>query len=293
MTKAFSESLHTLQQRNEAAVTAYLHASHPQATQTLWQAMRYSALGGKRLRACLVYLTGQSLGIDLATLDAPAASVELMHAFSLIHDDLPAMDDDELRRGQPTCHLAFDEATAILAGDALQTLSFEALGTAPHLTDTQKVQMVTALAKASGAAGMAGGQFIDIQAVDHSLSLAQLQEMHALKTGHLITASVQLGYLSGHTQAHTAFDTFSQQLGIAFQIQDDILDCTQSSDTLGKPAGSDIKGNKPTYPAMLGLAQASTLAQETFAAARDTLHSIPHDTGPLQALVDLIENRCA
>jgi len=226
------------------------------APQRLHRAMRHAVLGGgKRMRPLLVYATGTAFGVDEAALDAPAAAVELIHAYSLVHDDLPAMDDDALRRGRPTVHVAFDEATAILAGDALQSLAFETLAGAA-LPDAARVAMLRELAAASGArGGMCGGQALDIDAVGTRLDVAALQRMHAAKTGALIRASVRLGALAaGVDEARrAALDDYADALGLAFQIRDDILDVEGDAAVIGKTAGKDAARGKPTYPTLLGL----------------------------------------
>ena len=239
----------------------------------LHRAMRYAVLGGgKRLRPVLVYATGQALGAQPECLDASAAAVEIVHAYSLVHDDLPAMDDDDLRRGRPTCHVAFGEAMAILAGDALQALAFEILAgdetmRASHRTH---VEMLRTLAAACGAHGMAGGQAFDLAAVGKPLSPEQLERMHVYKTGALIRAAVRLGALAaGGEDAGTlaALERYGHCIGLAFQIRDDILDVESDSATLGKTAGKDVAAAKPTYPAILGMAASRMqLAQLTDAA---------------------------
>ncbi len=234
----------------------------------LHEAMRYATMGGgKRIRPALMYATGQALNIPLAQRDGPACAVELIHAYSLIHDDLPAMDNDELRRGKPTCHKAFDEATAILAGDAIQALAFFVLAHDKHVTNDSgvRLRMVEMLARAAGSRGMAGGQAIDLASVGKTLNLAELEDMHIHKTGALIRASVMIGAISkldipNHDLEQ--LDHYAKCIGLAFQIHDDILDVEGDTDTLGKPQGSDSERNKPTYPALLGLEEARVLAQE-------------------------------
>ena len=239
-------------------IESQLDASLPPsdlAPQRLHQAMRYAALGGgKRMRPLLVYASGQVFGVDEQALDAPAMAVELIHAYSLVHDDLPAMDDDALRRGRPTTHIAFDEATAILAGDALQTRAFSLLADAA-LPPLLRVHCLQSLAHASGAAGMCGGQALDIDATGHAQPLADLQRMHALKTGALIRAAVRMGALCGDApQPDLAqLDDFADALGLAFQVRDDILDVEASSEQLGKTAGKDQAQAKSTFPALLGM----------------------------------------
>ena len=225
----------------------------------LHSAMRYAVLGGgKRMRPLLIYATGETLGVPPEKLDGPAAAVEIIHAYSLIHDDLPAMDDDDLRRGRPTCHIAYDEATAILAGDALQVLAFQILSEDKSMTaqPAARVEMLRTVATASGSAGMAGGQAMDLAAAGKSLDLAELELMHIYKTGALIRASVLLAAQSAGGLAAdklTALDRYAKCVGLAFQIQDDILDVEGETAKLGKQAGADSARNKPTYPSILGL----------------------------------------
>lgn len=234
----------------------------------LAKAMRYSVVGGgKRIRPIMVYAAGATMGVEEEILDAPACAVEMIHAYSLIHDDLPAMDDDDLRRGQPTCHKAFDEATAILAGDALQALAYEILidETCTVLPETDRCQMLKLLTQASGAHGMAGGQAMDLASVGKILTLEQLEAMHRLKTGALIRASILLGAMCNpdtSTEEFDMLDNYSRCIGLSFQIQDDILDVIGDTETLGKPQGSDEEQQKPTYPAILGLEASKQLALE-------------------------------
>lgn len=282
------------QQRIEQQLAARLVSTAAPSSARLLDAMRYATLGGgKRLRALLVYATGQSLGVADEQLDAAACAVELIHAYSLVHDDMPAMDDDDLRRGRPTCHKAYDEATALLVGDALQTLAFEILTDNP-LQATQQVQLVQTLAKAAGAFGMAGGQAIDLESVGASLSLEQLQAMHQLKTGALIQASVLMGAIcqpqvDPQTLAH--LDQFADHIGLAFQVQDDVLDVIADTETLGKTQGADIARNKPTYPALLGLEQAQLKAQQLITTAMEQLAALPHPTKQLAELAQFVINR--
>ncbi|OGT60027.1 MAG: geranyl transferase [Gammaproteobacteria bacterium RIFCSPHIGHO2_12_FULL_63_22] len=224
----------------------------------LQEAMRHAVLGGgKRLRPLLVYAAGRACNADEVVLDGPAVAVELIHAFSLVHDDLPAMDDDSLRRGQPTVHVAFDEATAILAGDALQSLAFSILADAPS-SAAIRVLLVRELAQATGAQGMCGGQAMDMAATGATLRLAQLEQLHSMKTGALIRAAVRMGALSGgaSNEVLAQLDTYADALGLAFQIRDDILDVEGDAGQLGKTAGKDAAQGKSTYPGLLGLAAA-------------------------------------
>jgi len=228
----------------------------------LHEAMRYAVLGGgKRVRPVLVYFTGAALGVPEARLDGPAAAIELIHAYSLVHDDLPAMDDDDLRRGRPTCHRAYDEATAILVGDALQVLAFEILANDPAMTPdpAQRLEVIRLLAHASGTGGMAGGQAVDLEATGRILPLEALEDMHRRKTGALIHASVMMAAASAdglEPALRTALDTYGAAIGLAFQIQDDILDVEGDTGVLGKQAHADQARAKPTYPSIAGLAPA-------------------------------------
>jgi geranylgeranyl pyrophosphate synthase len=214
--------------------------------------MRYAVLGGgKRVRPVLVFAAGAAVGAADARLDAPACAVELIHAYSLVHDDLPAMDDDDLRRGRPSCHRAFDEATAILTGDALQTLAFQILAQATEPDAAVRLRMIATLALASGSRGMAGGQAIDLAAVGRELDMVQLEDMHIHKTGALIRASVLLGALCTDEFDEPRLerlDRYAKCIGLAFQIQDDILDVVGDTALLGKTAGADTARDKPTYP---------------------------------------------
>jgi len=263
-------------------------------SQRLAEAMTYSTLnGGKRLRALLVYATGEALGADLQQLDSPATAVEFIHAYSLVHDDMPIMDDDDLRRGKPTCHKAYDDATALLVGDALQTLAFEVLCD-NDLSPLQQSRMVKALAQRSGVYGMAGGQAIDLESVGKTLSLDNLQTMHELKTGALIRASVQLGALAAPSVSKEeleALDNYAYCIGLAFQVQDDVLDVIADTDTLGKPQGADIALNKPTYPALLGLEVAQKKASDLIDNALAELNKLPYNTQTLAELAQFVVQR--
>lgn len=262
----------------------------------LQEAMRYAlVLGGKRVRPFLTYAVGEVCGAQQAVLDYAAAAVECIHAYSLIHDDLPAMDDDDLRRGQPTCHRAFDEATAILAGDALQTLAFELLS-AEHLElpAPRQLQMLRVLSRASGSRGMCGGQALDLAATGKSLSEAELSQVHQLKTGALIEAAVRLGVLAGDEDAQQYLDDFAEfaaWLGLAFQVQDDILDVTSSTETLGKTHGKDEAANKSTYVQLLGLEQAQVKLTQLHQKALQALQRIPYNTQLLERFTEQLLNR--
>ncbi len=267
------------------------------APMRLHEAMRYAVLnGGKRVRAVLVYAAGEALGLDSAGLDGPACAVELIHAYSLVHDDMPAMDDDDLRRGMPTCHRAFDEATALLAGDALQTLAFHVLAHDPRMLagPAERVAMIEALAIASGSRGMAGGQAIDLAAVGQTLDLAQLENMHIHKTGALIRASVKLGALSSPdlVPEHLArLDHYAKCIGLAFQIQDDILDVEGDTATLGKQQGADQALNKPTYPALMGLSESKRRAADLHEQAIESVAQFGEAAATLRWLSEYIVSR--
>ncbi len=263
----------------------------------LHQAMRYSTLGGgKRLRPLLTYATGHALSLPPDILDGPACSVEFIHVYSLIHDDLPAMDDDDLRRGKPTCHKAFDEALAILAGDGLQTLAFQVLASDPSIRvpAENRMKMIDALAIASGSCGMVGGQAIDLGSVGKSLDLPGLEAMHIRKTGALIRASVRLAALAKldlDKAVADKLDHYAKCIGLAFQIQDDILDEESDTQTLGKTQGKDRDNNKPTYPALLGLAGAKAKATDLHEQAIDSLSCFGEEADYLREISSFIVNR--
>ena len=253
------------QQRVNQTLTSKL--ALPQVSTQLLAAMQYAGLGaGKRIRPVLVYGSNQAVGGDLAAADIAACAVELIHSYSLVHDDLPAMDNDDLRRGKPTTHKAFDEATAILAGDGLQSLAFQLLSNGQLALDAEtQLAMISVLSEASGAQGMVAGQSLDFEAVGKQLSVGELETMHNLKTGALIRASVMLGGMSHGDSSDSQLDAlgqYAQAIGLAFQVQDDILDVIGDTRTLGKPQGSDQQRNKPTYVSLLGLDAARARATE-------------------------------
>lgn len=260
----------------------------------LHEAMRYATLGGgKRIRPCLVYLAGEAAGAEVASLDGPACAVEIIHAYSLIHDDLPAMDDDDLRRGRPTCHRAFDEATAILAGDALQVLAFDILAEDPDMVadPARRLEIIRVLARASGTAGMAGGQALDLAATGHDIDVEALTRMHRLKTGALIAAAVVMGALSAPaTDAHTVarLEAFGRHIGLAFQIRDDILDVEGDAGTLGKATGADEARHKPTFPSILGMEAAKRRARELCEQALAAIVGLDGKADPLRELARYI-----
>jgi len=262
----------------------------------LHAAMRYSVLhGGKRIRPLLAYATGRALGCEYSRLDTAACAVELIHAYSLVHDDLPAMDDDELRRSKPTCHIAYDEATAILVGDALQSLAFQVLSDdlPEDIPASTRLQMVQILARASGSRGMAGGQALDIDGVGSEMNLPELENMHIHKTGALIRASVQLGALTAQASATRLkqLDHYAKAVGLAFQVQDDILDVAQDTATLGKTAGKDKAAQKPTYPQLLGLEGAREKARELLDEALNSLVDFNENADQLRQLAHFIIGR--
>ncbi len=260
----------------------------------LHQAMRYATFnGGKRVRPLLVYATGLALGEGFERLDRSACAVELIHSYSLVHDDLPAMDDDDLRRGKPTCHRAYDEATAILVGDALQSLAFELLCGDEQVESAHRLEMVHLLARASGSRGMAGGQVLDIDAVGRRMTLPELENMHIYKTGALIRAAVQLGALASEAgpEQRRALDRYAKAVGLAFQVQDDILDVVADTHTLGKTRGKDQAADKPTYPSLLGLEGAREKAAELVEEALAALAGFGTAADQLRALARYVVAR--
>jgi len=244
---------------------------------SLHEAMRYSAMAnGKRVRPALVYATAETLNIPLELVDGPAVAIELIHAYSLIHDDLPAMDDDDLRRGRPTCHKQFDEATAILAGDAIQALSFYILSHDSNMTQdaTKRLKMIETLALFSGSRGMAGGQAFDLASVGKTLNIAELENMHIHKTGALIRTCVHMAAYSSDAVTEDTFkslDKYAKAIGLSFQVQDDILDVIGDTETLGKPQGSDSAQNKPTFPSIIGLKESQEKALDLHQHAIESL----------------------
>lgn len=293
---SLSSYLDACRHRVEAALDRFLPSPHS-APQRLHAAMRYAALGsGKRIRPMLVYAGGQAFGVPAEQLDGAACAVELIHAYSLVHDDLPAMDDDDLRRGQPTCHRAYDEATAILAGDALQTLAFQILVQDPALAvpAETRLAMIETLALASGSHGMAGGQALDLAAVGQDIDLPQLENLHIHKTGALIRAAVRLGTLAAPqapAEAVEQLDRYAKCIGLAFQVHDDILDVLGETEVIGKTQGKDAASGKPTYPALLGLEEAREKAEQLVADALDSLAGMGEEVAPLRALARYIVDR--
>ncbi|QLB44937.1 (2E,6E)-farnesyl diphosphate synthase [Mannheimia pernigra] len=295
MSYSLAADLNTQQKRINHFLTEKL-SQYESFNSPLIKAMEYAVLlGGKRVRPFLIYTTGKMLGVSLEKLDHSAGAMESIHAYSLVHDDLPAMDDDKLRRGKPTCHIAFDESTAILAGDALQSLAFELIVTDPHLNDKEKVAQVTELAVASGAKGMCLGQSLDLIAENKSVDLAELELIHHNKTGALILSSVMMGFnLSEHSQnlsIKQPLVNYAKAIGLAFQVQDDILDVIGETDKIGKTVGSDENLNKSTYPKLLGLEGAKQKAEMLYQIALTALEQLPFDTTELKELAHFIVKR--
>jgi farnesyl diphosphate synthase len=281
--------------RVETALSELLPAPRI-APSRLHDAMRYSTLGGgKRVRAMLVFGAGELTGADVGRLKIAAASVEIVHAYSLIHDDLPCMDDDVLRRGKPTCHVEFDEATALLAGDALQSLAFQLMSEYRLADDAAtQLKMIQLFAAAGGSRGMAGGQAIDLESVGKSITLPELEFMHILKTGALIRASALLGAYCGETLRQPdldRLDRYAKCVGLAFQVVDDILDEEGDAATLGKTAGKDKANAKPTYTSLMGLAEAKRFAEELLADSLDALSPFGPGASRLREIADFIVHR--
>ncbi len=281
-----------LKERVDQKLSSVLKATHGQPE--LLEAMSYGVFnGGKRIRPILVYLTCQALGTDLASADTSACAVELIHAYSLIHDDLPAMDDDDLRRGLPTCHIQFGEATAILAGDALQTLAFEILANDTKLEPAIRLQLISTLTHACGCNGMIAGQMIDLASENASIDVATLEAMHHRKTGDMISASLQCAAIVSAAEARvvTALTRFGFALGLAFQIRDDILDVTGSEAEIGKPVGSDELNRKTTFVSVFGLEQAAQKLNVLLNEAETALVPLGDNARDLRALARFVIQR--
>ncbi|MFY8274148.1 (2E,6E)-farnesyl diphosphate synthase [Pseudoalteromonas sp. SSDWG2] len=284
LAQAQHDVMHTLEQ--------YFH-SQAHAQPRILAATQYSVQnGGKRLRPFLVYCVGNMLGADKSDLDKAAAAIECIHSYSLVHDDLPAMDDDDLRRGRPTCHIAYDEAHAILAGDSLQTIAFELLSSTDFaIGASAQLSLVKALSQASGLLGMVGGQALDINATNQDISLSQLESIHKAKTGALLSCAIKLGYLCApnvEESTKAALDSYGNAIGLAFQVQDDILDIEGDTQTLGKPQGSDEAANKATYPALLGLEGAKQKLTQLYDEAISAIDSLAYDNTELKQLAQYI-----
>ncbi|WP_371766108.1 polyprenyl synthetase family protein [Massilia sp.] len=292
----FQAWMKAVQADAESALDRFLPAGS-QAPTKLHEAMRYTALGGgKRVRPLLVHASGALFGADADALARAASAVEMIHVYSLVHDDMPCMDDDALRRGKPTVHVAYDEATALLVGDALQAQAFEVLAGTTTVPAARTVTMLRLLAEAAGSKGMCGGQAIDLDSVGISLTLEQLERMHQLKTGAMLRVSVLLGALAGRDLAsheQEALGAYSRAIGLAFQVVDDILDATADSATLGKTAGKDAADNKPTYVSILGLEPSKALAEQLRQQAHDALAPFGEQALRLREIADLIVQRKA
>lgn len=294
--ESLQSAMPALQARIENRLEHWLPATskHPGY---LHEAMHYSSLaGGKRIRPLLIYATGIATHQNLDQLDGLACAVEFIHVYSLIHDDLPCMDDDDLRRGKPTCHKAFDEATAVLVGDALQALAFRILSSDPAMTDdpATRLEMIKTLANAAGSRGMAGGQAIDLASVGKTLSIAELETMHIYKTGALIRACVMMAaqnQLSLNESQIQNLDHYAKCIGLAFQIHDDILDVEGDTHTLGKPAGSDLALGKPTFPEVIGLDSSRARARELHQEALQSLEQFGDEANLLRDIADYIVDR--
>lgn len=294
--KDFTEKLADYRARVDHSLNGAIRASNHPAP-LLRDAMLYATLnGGKRLRPILIYATGESFGQTPEALDYAAAAMECMHCCSLIHDDLPAMDDDLLRRGKPTCHIAFDEATAILAGDALQTLAFELLASSDnsHLSAEIKIRLIQTLALHAGATGMIGGQSLDLLAEGKNISSNELEHIHRLKTGALIRASIVMGVLASECTDEILlgkYDIFATHIGLAFQLQDDLLDITGNSQKLGKNTGQDIKLQKATYAALFGIEKTILKITSLMEDAQKILQQLPQNTSFLKKICDYLIQR--
>lgn len=290
----FQDWMALIQRRTEAALEARLPTAS-QAPERLHEAMRYTTLGGgKRVRPLLAHAAGELAGADAERIDTIACAVECIHVYSLVHDDMPCMDDDALRRGKPTVHVQYDEATALLVGDALQTLAFELICAPGVFNDaTRQLQAASTLARAAGSRGMAGGQAIDLASVGKPLTRPELEFMHIHKTGALIRAAVIMGALAGtlDESQRERLDHYAKCIGLLFQVVDDILDATADTATLGKTAGKDAAHDKPTYVSILGLAESRELARELSAEARATLAPFGNAAQRLLEITDYIVSR--
>lgn len=291
----FENFLLTHRKRTNEFLNQYLTRITAHAPKVLLDAMRYLLLsGGKRIRALLVYAVGKSYQADLGGLDAAASAIEMIHSFSLVHDDLPAMDNDSLRRGKPTCHLAFNEATAILVGDALAVAAFQILGETQEISAETKVIMVKVLSKASGPEGMAGGQYLDLHAASSEPALAKLEEIYRLKTAALIRAAVKLGALAANVREERELeylDQFALNIGLAFQITDDILNIEGDVTKLGKNIGTDSALNKFTYPSLVGLSAAKDQVNFLWQQAQAALQQLKHQSALLKMLASCMMQR--
>ncbi len=290
----FADWMSDVQSQTETALSRFLPPGEAIPAR-LHQAMRYASLnGGKRVRPLLAFAAGELTGATPDRLQVVASAVEMIHVYSLVHDDLPCMDDDILRRGRPTCHVAYDEPTALLVGDSLQALAFELISRAPMGEAARQIEMIRLLAHASGSCGMAGGQAIDLDSVGKTLNQPELELMHALKTGALIRSAVLLGALCGEPlpdKSREALDRFAKRAGLLFQVIDDILDCTANTATLGKTAGKDAAAEKPTYVSLMGLERARQFADDLRVQALEALAVFGDRGQRLIELTDFITHR--
>ena len=291
----YKKFLRDRRKRVDFLLNKYLGAITQGGPKELAEAMCYSVLGGgKRVRSLLIYAIGEIYQADIKVLDAPAVAIEMIHSFSLIHDDLPAMDDDNLRRGKPTCHIAFDEATAILAGDALAIGAFQVLSEAKALSAEKKVKIIKVLAQASGPRGMAGGQYIDLHAANKKLNVSKLEQMYLLKTGALISTAIKLGALAADVSGQKELkylERFALNIGLAFQIQDDVLNIESDVARLGKNVGTDSEQNKITYPALVGMFAAKAKIKNLWSDAEKTLQKLKFKNSILQLFADSVMQR--
>ena len=294
-TPALTAFMHNCRQRIDRRLRQSLPGANASASLRLGEAMSYAVTaGGKRIRPILVYAACDLCAGTPENADTAAAAIELLHTYSLVHDDLPAMDDDDLRRGQPTCHRAFDEATAILAGDTLHTLAFEVLSQEGGYSNEQRIALISTLCQAAGAAGMAAGQMQDMEAQGQQLTVAALEEMHFLKTGRLITAALSMGAIAANNQDRglaLALRAYGDAIGLAFQIHDDVLDVTAQTEDLGKPHGSDLKHGKSTFPGLIGLDASIARANQLCDTACDALAPWQEQAAMLRELARYIVHR--
>jgi len=290
------QRLTEFQDRTQQALKSKLelYGSSTSAQQPFFEAISYATLNqGKRLRPALIYAVAEALEIPLEKVDSSACAIELIHSYSLVHDDLPAMDNDDLRRGQPTTHIKYDEATAILVGDAQQTLAFQILAEDETLNPEQSIELIRLLSQASGANGMIAGQVIDIASEGKSISLEQLKQLHLLKTGALIQCALLMGAVQSprYPDLKSQLTQLGEYIGLAFQVHDDILDIESDTETLGKPQGSDLDLDKSTYPKLIGLAEAKDYRDELIGKAKQLLLETNLNSDFLTGLIDYIAQR--
>jgi geranylgeranyl pyrophosphate synthase len=291
--RSFQTFLNNRQPRIEKLLRKKLQIISSRGPKKLIEALKYVLDGGKRIRGLLIYAAGESFGANIKMLDSPVCALEMIHAFSLVHDDLPAMDNDKLRRGKLTCHLAFDEATAILVGDALAIGAFEVIGRDRFLSPEKKAQIIEILAAASGVCGMTGGQYLDLHQSGKKPTKKQIEKMYLLKTGALINAALRIGGVvaSLNKQKLALLGEFSRNLGLAFQIQDDILNIESNALTLGKNVGTDKKQNKITYPTLFGINAAKAKVAKLMHETHEILRKLKIQDDALSNLIDYVKKR--